>query len=68
MRNQQTDGQLQQQHNIQAELTKDNKKDTFEADTYTTKKYTWLIRTLCNDELIRVSDLTKCKYLLSQHI
>jgi uncharacterized protein YxeA len=33
VRIQQTDGQLQQQHNTQAKITKDNKQDTSEADT-----------------------------------
>ena len=67
MRSQQTDGQLQQQHNTEAKITKGNKQDTSEAETDTTKKCNWLIRTPYNDELIIVSDLSKCKNLLSQH-
>jgi len=39
VRIQQTDGQLQQQHNTQAKITKDNKQDTSEADTDKKKVY-----------------------------
>ena len=53
---------------MQAKITKDNEQYTFEAETDTTQKYTWLIRTRYNDELIIVSDLTKCNNSLSQHI
>jgi hypothetical protein len=64
VRSQQPDGQLQQQHNIQAKITMYNKQDKSEVAT-DTKKYTLLIRAPYNDELITVSDLTERKNLLS---
>lgn len=44
MPNQQPDGQLQKQHNVQTQITRDNKQDTYAANTNKTNRR--LLKTL----------------------
>jgi len=57
MPSQQPDGQLQKQHNIQTQITRDNKQDTYGANKTSRRLLKILITTQYKNKLINLSVL-----------